>query len=389
MSKSSSGSSSTSSTSLQQNLANRGLRLVNKKHPHQNVSNDQHALIGSGSYGSVYCAKERDGRTIRAVKVINATLLMQHKNASPRQIKAEVEALVSLDNHPNIVKYHSEWGWPDQGDRLYISMQFCSGGDLHAQIKTNPSAEKVTRWLLQLARGVSHMHEKKIVHRDLYTKQVLIDNQGNVRIGDFGFARSTESGQSTSAAQTMQKGRGYVPFWSPERMKNLTKHQASYPDDMWCVGMIALELLNGVEIESLVGWSSIAVATPQNQSKLQTLKTNAKTKQNDLYVQLEGLFEEDPTKRTTAEQLAQRLHLLINNTSPQFKNRLTSFEEVGYKSPLTGWDTRDFVTLDEATRGLSIASISSRKYFLINKYNFFDGILTFFTILFLTFSVFH
>ena len=107
----------------------------------------------------------------------------------------------------------------------------------------------------------------------------------------------------------------------------------------------------------------MSIATYENRLKLQTLKTNAKTKQNDLYVQLEGLFEEDPTKRTTAEQLAQRLHLLINNTSPQFKNRLTSFEEVGYKSPLTGWDTRDFVTLDEATRGLSIASISSRKYF--------------------------
>ena len=54
---------------------------------------------------------------------------------------------------------------------------------------------------------------------------------------------------------------------------------------------------------------------------METLKTDAKTKQNDLYVQLEGLFEEDPTQRTTAEQLAQRLHLLINNTSPQFKNR--------------------------------------------------------------------
>jgi serine/threonine protein kinase len=371
---------SSTTSSLQKSLAKRDLVLVNIAAPDVPVTDHKVALLGSGSYGSAYSVKARDGRFL-AVKTINAAKWMDELNATKRQIKAEINSWVALAEHPNIVKYCFEWGWP-QGDHLYIAMQYCSGGDLHAKIQTDTSSE-VAKWMLQLARGVEWMHKKKVVHRDLYTKNVFLDDQNNVRIGDFGLARSTATAHATqSAAQTLQQGRGYRPFWSPERMKNLTKHQASYPDDMWCVGMIALELLNGVEIESLVGWSSIAVATPQNQSKLQTLKTNAKTKQNDLYVQIEGLFEEDPTQRTTAEQLAQRLHLLINNTSPQFKNRLTSFEEVGYKSPLTGWDTRDFVTLDEATRGLSIASISSRKYFLINKYNFFDGILTFFTIFF-------
>ena len=176
-------------TKVQTALHERELTLVKIKHPHEFTGIDNEALLGSGSFGTVYCAKENDGR-LRAVKIIPAQRWVDDEGATQRQVMAEVNSWVQLEESPYIVKYCNAWGWPEKGNYLYISMQFCSGGNLHSKLSTNPTTKQITHWLLQLSRGVEWMHEKHIVHRDLYTQNVFIDSDNNIRIGDFGLARS-------------------------------------------------------------------------------------------------------------------------------------------------------------------------------------------------------
>ena len=308
------------------------LQLVNKI-THNDAKDATEAFLGEGSFGRVYCARERDGR-LRAVKQIDAGKWMREKNATKRQIQAEVKSWVALEENPHIVKLYSEWGWPEKNEQfLYISMQYCRGGDLHSQIKnTKLPLPKIVDWMKQLAKGVAWMHGKGIVHRDLYTKNIFIDDQNNIRIGDFGLARpENPTVEAKSAVQTMQIARGYVPFFSPERVNNMMDHKTSYPDDCWCIGMIALELFNGVDIcQDITKWSSFANPIDINKEKLKELKENIQKKHERVYAQLEGLFERKPQKRTTAVDLVEKLSYVGQGArcvTAEFANRVDGFVE--------------------------------------------------------------
>ena len=221
-----SSSSSSFSSSLRNDLAQQNLQLIHKT-TQKNTSNDMNAILGQGSFGTVYLTKETDdyGGRLRAVKVIDAAQWGE-KGASKKQILAEVKNWVKLADSPHIVKYCQGWGWPTNGNNFYISMQYCSGGTLHAKLSTNPTAKVITGWLLQLTRGVAWMHDRNIVHRDLYLQNIFIDDRKNLRIGDFGLARSTTP-QTTSEVGTLVRSCGYRPFWSPEKVGNLKKHKTS------------------------------------------------------------------------------------------------------------------------------------------------------------------
>lgn len=313
-------------------LSQNKLQLVNTTSPHNDAKDPTEAFLGKGSFGSVYCARERDGR-LRAVKQIDAAKWMREKNATKRQIQAEVKSWVALEENPNIVKLYSEWGWPEENEQyLYISMQYCPGGDLHSKIKSKLPPSTMVDWMKQLVKGVAWMHGKGIVHRDLYTKNIFIDDQNNIRIGDFGLARPEQPHEeSKSAVQTMQKSRGYTPFFSPERVENMMSHKTSFPDDCWCIGMIALELFNGVDIyQDITGWASFAIPIQKHKKKLKQLKEETQKKHERVYAQLKGLFERDPQKRTTAVDLAEKLACVGQGArcvTVEFATRVEGFVE--------------------------------------------------------------
>ncbi|KAK9870298.1 hypothetical protein WA026_006386 [Henosepilachna vigintioctopunctata] len=158
-------------------LSNRGYKLMKQ--------------LGEGSYAKVFLAeysfnKADSGSTkILACKIIDTSKAPRDfvKKFLPR----ELDILVKI-NHPHIVHVHSIF---QRKVKYYIFMRFAENGDLLEFIlKRGAISEAQARvWLRQLALGIQYLHDMDIAHRDLKCENVLITNNYNVKIADFGFAR--------------------------------------------------------------------------------------------------------------------------------------------------------------------------------------------------------
>ena len=144
-------------------------------------------IIGQGMYGKVYKAIHKLENKYYAIKSLNFKDIPQKER---QNIETEVNLLQEL-KHPNIVLYKESF--IDKNKNLNIVTTFCEGGDLYQKIFKNQKnyfQEKIIiNALVQLLLGLSYIHDKKIVHRDIKTKNIFIQNEHTLRIGDFGIAK--------------------------------------------------------------------------------------------------------------------------------------------------------------------------------------------------------
>ena len=97
--------------------------------------------------------------------------------------------------HPRVVSCYSAH---EEDDCLYILMELANGGSLYDKILNaakdmKPFAEEqILKWFTQIAFALKHVHSKKILHRDVTTRNVFLDGEGNVKLGDFGISRQSE-----------------------------------------------------------------------------------------------------------------------------------------------------------------------------------------------------
>ena len=144
--------------------------------------------------------------------------------------------LEALD-HPNIVKYIDCYR-TKQG-KMRIIMDFADGGDLQQRIKEQrgrPIAEgQILDWFTQMTLGMKHIHDRKVIHRDLKGGNIFLTKKGIVKIGDFGIAKVLMN--------TMQKAKTVVgtPYYlSPEVVQS---NAYSYSTDIWSMGVILYEMV--------------------------------------------------------------------------------------------------------------------------------------------------
>ena len=160
---------------------------------------DSMRKIGRGNYGTVYLARDTRNGKHYCLKQIQMETYSAEERANAQQ---EVEVLRTLD-HPGIVRYREHFL---HGDSLCVVMTYCEGGDLAATIKRRAKKEdnfteaEVLDWFVQLVMALHHVHSKKILHRDLKTRNLFL-GEGGVKIGDLGVARLL--GASTEFASTM------------------------------------------------------------------------------------------------------------------------------------------------------------------------------------------
>jgi serine/threonine protein kinase len=119
----------------------------------------------------------------------------QSANSSqPSSLNNEISVLKTL-NHPYIVKYHDSF---IEKDQICIVMDFCEKGDLHGKVKKAQEQDRIfdpsqiLDWFCQLAIGLEHIHNMKVLHRDLKTSNVLLTRDNTVKIGDFGISKPLE-----------------------------------------------------------------------------------------------------------------------------------------------------------------------------------------------------
>ena len=196
-------------------------------------------IIGQGMYGKVYKALNKFENKFYAIKTMN------FKNITPKErlnIDTEINLLQEL-KHPNIVLYKESF--IDENQNLNIVTTFCEGGDLYQKIfksqKTYLQEKEIINALIQLLLGLSYIHDKKIVHRDIKTKNIFIQNENTLRIGDFGIAKIFNSNKN-SKNTNLNKMVGTPLYMAPECFKQNKKY--SYKSDIWSLGCCIYEMCN-------------------------------------------------------------------------------------------------------------------------------------------------
>ncbi len=191
-------------------------------------------VIGVGGMAVVYKAYDNIDDRIVAVKVLKEEYLANEEFR--RRFKNESKAIAVL-SHPNIVKVYDV----SFGDRLqYIVMEYIEGITLKEYIEKRGIIDwnEALFFIIQILRALQHAHDKGVVHRDVKPQNIMLLENGTIKVADFGIARFSHSESRT----VTEKAIGSVHYISPEQAKGeLTDEKA----DIYSVGIMLYEMLAG------------------------------------------------------------------------------------------------------------------------------------------------
>ncbi|XP_074866052.1 serine/threonine-protein kinase 10 isoform X1 [Carettochelys insculpta] len=189
--------------------------------------------LGDGAFGKVYKAKNKETGALAAAKVIETK-----SEEELEDYMVEIEILASCD-HPYIVKllgafYHDS--------KLWIMIEFCPGGAVDAVMLeldrglTEPQIQVICRQMLE---ALVYLHSKKIIHRDLKAGNVLLTQDGDIKLADFGV--------SAKNMKTLQRRDSFIgtPYWmAPEVVMCETMKDTpyDYKADIWSLGITLIEM---------------------------------------------------------------------------------------------------------------------------------------------------
>lgn len=151
-------------------------------------------------------------------------------------------------NHKNIVKYYYTELTPDMSG-VDIILEYVPGGSIKSLLtKFGKLDERITSlYTAQILEGLSYLHSHNIIHRDIKGANILIDNDGVIKITDFGASkRMKDRKDSTPKDGNMELSKSLKgsPYWIAPEVANRTGH--GFPADVWSVGCIVIEMLTGV-----------------------------------------------------------------------------------------------------------------------------------------------
>ncbi len=189
--------------------------------------------LGTGSMGMVYACRHRElaGHLV-AMKVLFSEVARDEIIAA--RFKNEIVASYGV-NHPNVVRAYDYF---KDGDLIAFTMEFVGGGDMADKISSpeHLSIKDTLKLLLQICAGVQAIHEAGIIHRDLKPENILLTNDGDVKITDFGIARTGSGPRLTEHGGVL----GTIDYVSPEYLE---KSQVDARSDIYAVGVIAYEMI--------------------------------------------------------------------------------------------------------------------------------------------------
>ena len=260
--------------------------------PHLNDNQDVNSMfkkteiIGRGKFGIVYKGYNIQTKKVCAIKVLN----LDSDEDEIEDVQREIQFLASLKQLPNVTHYYGSYL---KNTSLWIIMEYCAGGSLRSLLRIGRIEEKyigvIMRELLVALKGI---HKENIIHRDIKAANVLISNDGSVKLCDFGVAA-----QLTQARVRRQTMAG-TPYWmAPEVII-----EGAYYDtkvDIWSLGITAYEIATGnppyCEVEAVRAMQLITKSKPP---RLESRYYSPLLKE---FIAL--CLDEDPNARPTADEL--------------------------------------------------------------------------------------
>ncbi len=197
--------------------------------------------LGQGGMGIVYLAE--DTKLERKVAIKFLPHRISANSEEKERFKIEAKAAAAL-NHPNIATIYSI---EETDDEMFIVMELIEGKELkdvivrkHAGVEyIQPlQMEDIIKYAIQIAEGLGAAHKKEIVHRDIKSSNIMITEDGKVKIMDFGLAKIKGGSQITTIGATI----GTVAYMSPEQAKG---DEVNHRTDIWSFGVVLYEMLTG------------------------------------------------------------------------------------------------------------------------------------------------
>uniref|UniRef100_A0A8C9A2V7 non-specific serine/threonine protein kinase n=1 Tax=Prolemur simus TaxID=1328070 RepID=A0A8C9A2V7_PROSS len=187
--------------------------------------------IGEGSFGKAVLVKSTEDGRQYVIKEINISRMSSKEREESRR---EVAVLANM-KHPNIVQYKESF---EENGSLYIVMDYCEGGDLFKRINAQKGIlfqeDQILDWFVQICLALKHVHDRKILHRDIKSQNIFLTKDGTVQLGDFGIARVLNS--TVELARTCI---GTPYYLSPEICENKPYNNKS---DIWALGCVLYEM---------------------------------------------------------------------------------------------------------------------------------------------------
>lgn len=189
--------------------------------------------LGEGGMGVVYLA--RDTRLNRYVALKFLPRHIAKNNVERQRFEIEAQAAAGL-SHPNIAHVHAI---EEVDDELFIVLEYVDGFELKDIIEEGSlSANDKLEIALQIASGIYTAHKKGVIHRDIKSRNIMIDTSGTVKIMDFGLARLEGTDHITKTGTTI----GTTAYMSPEQLRG---SEADVRSDIWSFGVVLYELFSG------------------------------------------------------------------------------------------------------------------------------------------------
>nr|XP_060642782.1 serine/threonine-protein kinase Nek3 [Anolis sagrei ordinatus] len=258
-------------------------------------------ILGEGSYGRVLLVQHRNKNQKYAMKEIRLP-----KSALDKEKSWNESILLAKMKHPNIVTFAESF---EVDGHLYIVMEYCDDGDLMQKIKLQKEKlfpeNTILEWFTQICLGVKYIHDKRVLHRDIKSKNIFLTQHGKVKLGDFGSALLLTSPMAYACSYVGTPY--YVP---PEIWENMPYNNKS---DIWSLGCILYELCTLKHPFQANSWKHLILKICKGYyNPLPSHYTY------ELHYLIKQMFKKNPKNRPSASTILTRTCLSkhIKNTFP-------------------------------------------------------------------------
>uniref|UniRef100_A0AAQ5X3F1 non-specific serine/threonine protein kinase n=1 Tax=Amphiprion ocellaris TaxID=80972 RepID=A0AAQ5X3F1_AMPOC len=200
-------------------------------------------VVGNGTYGQVYKGRHVKTGQLAAIKVMDVT------EDEEEEIKLEINMLKKYSHHRNIATYYGAFikkSPPGHDDQLWLVMEFCGAGSITDLVKNTKGNSLKEDWIAyisrEILRGLAHLHAHHVIHRDIKGQNVLLTENAEVKLVDFGVSAQLD--------RTVGRRNTFIgtPYWmAPEVIACDENPDATYDyrSDLWSCGITAIEMAEG------------------------------------------------------------------------------------------------------------------------------------------------